>query len=92
VVYHERLSDSRRLSTRLGYGYGIGAVCAIHLRRGDVFAISMLGDWTRTMVRQMVKAVAARDAFGVRQRWGNVVGTAAGLWYGLRAGGSRPSE
>lgn len=85
IVYHERLSNERRLATRAAYGHGIGAVCGLHLRRGDLFALPMMGSWTRTVARQLWRATAARDRSGLVQGWLSVRGTAAGLAYGLRA-------
>lgn len=84
IVYHERLSDARRLSTRLGYGHGIGAFCGIHLRHGDRFAMTMLASWTGSIARQFCRSVAAGDVTQLHQRWLSARGTLTGLAYGLR--------
>ena len=89
IVYHERLSNARRLATRSGYGYGVGALCGMHLRRGDLFALSMLGNWTSSLARRLRKAGASRDRFELLQVWLSLRATVAGFGYGL---GCRPTR
>jgi len=84
IVYHERLSDARRLATRAGYAHGVGALCAIHLRQGDPFAARMLANWTVGIARQFGRALIARDMAQLRQRGLSLRGTVTGLAYGYR--------
>jgi GT2 family glycosyltransferase len=83
IVYHERLTDDRRLATRVGYGHGIGAVCGIYLREGDLFALPMLANWAKILTRRLCSAAAAGDRFELLQSWLSLRGTVAGLAYGL---------
>ena len=84
VVYHERQSADRRLSSRQGYGHGIGALCALYLRRGDPYALRMLGGYLAEQSRSLVRSVGRRDWFAARQRLFALQGCAGGVVYGLR--------
>jgi O-antigen biosynthesis protein len=84
VVYHERQTSDRRLSTRASYGYGMGAFCSMWLRRGDGFALYVLMRWVADHGRQLAGALARRDWWHVRQRALSLGGTIRGLAYGWR--------
>jgi GT2 family glycosyltransferase len=45
VIYHERQDRARLLRSFWSYSYGLGAFCAKHLRRGDLYAGYILGVW-----------------------------------------------
>jgi O-antigen biosynthesis protein len=84
VVFHERQTAAQRLSSRTGYGYGIGAFCGLWLRRGDWYAGRLLGGWLSRQFGLLLRAGARRDWFLARQRWLSLTGGARGLVYGLR--------
>jgi GT2 family glycosyltransferase len=90
VVYHERQTRERRIATRYSYSYGIGAFCGLWLRRGDLYAVAMLGQWLHRQASRLLTAARAGDRTGVYWRWLSLRGTASGLLYGLRAGGGGP--
>jgi GT2 family glycosyltransferase len=86
VVYHARQSADRRRSTRVAYGWGIGAACGIWWRSRDREAAFILVRWLRLRGTLLLRAAA-------RARWRSVFeellvlgGTARGLLYGVRAG------
>jgi GT2 family glycosyltransferase len=83
VIYHERQSQSRRTASRFGYGHGVGAFCALLLRRGDRYALNIFWQWL--MLRNHLLLAALRNG-----RWSAMVdegrvlwGTAQGLHYGF---------
>lgn len=82
LVYHERQPTARRNTSRFGYGVGIGAACALGLRRRDSYALAILGRWLA--MRGSILGGGVR-----RRRWPTVhdellvlAGTARGLSYG----------
>ena len=83
VIYHERQGMAQRLASRRSYGHGIGALCALWLRRGDLFALRMLAGWIRRQCWAMIRAGAGRDWFMARQRLLGLRGCAQGIAYGL---------
>jgi cellulose synthase/poly-beta-1,6-N-acetylglucosamine synthase-like glycosyltransferase len=84
MVYHERQTAAQRLSSRRGYGHGIGALCTMYLRRGDVFAGRMLAGYVADQGTSLARAVLRRDWFGVRQRVNAIQGLVEGVVYGWR--------
>jgi GT2 family glycosyltransferase len=84
VVYHERQTAAQRLASRFGYAYGIGAVCALYLRSGDLYGGIMLGSYLKALGVGLIRAVARRNWFLTRQRIQALQGCAGGLAYGLR--------
>jgi hypothetical protein len=85
VIYHERQDKARRLATRWSYGYGMGAFCGIWLRRGDLFALRMLGSWLRWQGSALVGALVRAQWMQVHQSALSLGGTGCGSMYGLRA-------
>jgi GT2 family glycosyltransferase len=83
LVYHERQTAAQRLASRQGYGHGIGALCALYLRRGDAFPCLMLGSYLGRHGVELARALAHRDWFMARQRLLALGGCASGLRYGL---------
>ena len=84
LVYHERQTAAQRLASRSGYGHGIGALCALYLRKGDPYAGVMLGSYLRGAGPGLARAVAHRDWFMARQLLLSLRGCARGFGYGLR--------
>lgn len=85
VVYHERQTAAQRLSSRYGYGYGIGAFCALAARGPDLFPVRLLGGYLAAQAGGLLRAAARRDWFLARQRVLALRGCAGGVLYGLRA-------
>jgi GT2 family glycosyltransferase len=83
VVYHERQTAAQRLASRASYGYGIGALCGLHLRRGDAYAARLMVTWLGKQGLALGRAAASRDRFLVRQRLLSLGGGVRGLFYGL---------
>jgi O-antigen biosynthesis protein len=84
VVYHERQTAAQRLSSRRGYGHGIGAFSAMYLRRGDGFAGRLLAGYLRDQAASLARAAVRGDWFLVRRRMRALRGCGAGVLYGLR--------
>lgn len=86
LIRHARAPADRRRATRLSYGRGVGACCGLYLRNGDPGGARLLRQWTVLRARMAVQALRR----GERHAWGEELlvarGTAAGLFYGLRAG------
>jgi GT2 family glycosyltransferase len=68
VVRHAWQTRERRLRTRWTYGYGLGAMCGIWLRRGDPFVMSMVAGYARLHVRPLLEALRRRDRFATQER------------------------
>ena len=83
VVYHERQTAAQRMASRFGYAHGIGALCALYLRRGDPYVAVMLGSYLKSLGTALARAVARRDWFLARQRMESFKGCARGVGYGL---------
>ncbi len=83
VIYHERQSKARRLASRWTYGYGIGALCGIWLRRGDLYAVRMLGDWVVRQAWDLAGLLRRGQWWPAYTRLLCLGGTAPGLLYGL---------
>jgi glycosyltransferase involved in cell wall biosynthesis len=87
VVYHERQSHARRLATRRSYGYGIGAMCGLLLRRGESSdAMAVLWKWLSGRGMRAARGAVRGDVTAVHHVYLSLVGTAAGLAYGCRMG------
>lgn len=84
VIYHSQQDRNRRLSTRLGYGHGIGALCSLWLRRRDGYALRMLAAWLIDTSRELADAALHRQWFEAYQRLLGLGGTFKGLLYGMR--------
>jgi GT2 family glycosyltransferase len=84
VVYHERASKARRVKTRWSYGYGMGAFCCLWLRRGDPYALRVLGRWLRWQFLDFIIAAIRRQWLEAYQRWLSLGGTGCGLIHGLK--------
>jgi GT2 family glycosyltransferase len=89
IVYHERQSKRQRVSSRFSYGFGLGAFCAMWLRRGDLYSIRMLLHWLMSVTRELTIAAASLQSFELYQRVLSLSGTLSGVMYGLRFGKSR---
>lgn len=89
VVRHEWQTWERRLATRASYGYGIGALCGIWLRRGDWFALRMLGAYAGLHVRCLAAALRRHDRSAASEHARALASSLPGAVYGLRvpAGG-----
>jgi GT2 family glycosyltransferase len=84
LVFHERQSESRRMRSRWTYGHGIGAFCAIWLRRRDLYALRILGQWVLDQCRELARAVWHWERRQIQERLLILRGTLRGLMYGLR--------
>lgn len=90
IIYHERQSQARRTASRLSYGRGVGACCALLLRQGDRYALHILTQWLRLRTALMLQA-----AFGWQWRSSAEEllvyrGTLDGLVYGFLYAANRP--
>jgi GT2 family glycosyltransferase len=83
IVYHERQTAAQRLASREGYGHGIGAFCALSCRRGDLYALRLLGSYLGGQAGLLARSAMHRDWFLARQRVRSLRGCAAGVLYGM---------
>jgi len=83
VIYHERQSKERRQASRRTYGYGVGALCGTWLRRGDLFATRMLGQWLFTQAWALAGSLRRGEWWLAYTRLLSLSGIPPGLLYGL---------
>ena len=88
IVRHEWQTRERRLSTRWSYGYGVGAMCGLWLRRGDLFAPRLFAAYLRLHVRPLVSALVRRDLGRAREHALALAAVFPGVVHGLLAAGS----
>lgn len=86
LVYHDRQSARRRLAGSCGYGYGIGACCAIWLRGGDWRAVAALCRWLAFRACILCGALLRRKWLYAVEECLVFRGTLGGLGYGVRCG------
>lgn len=86
-VYHQRQSTARRLASRPRYGHGMGAFCALWLRRGDPYALAVLARWCFDRGRVLAGACALGRWRRVHEEALMLRGAGTGLLYGLRVPG-----
>lgn len=84
VVGHERATPEGRLARRGPYGFGMGVVCAFHLRAGDPYALGILVAWVGLRLRKATVGLLRRRFGRLREEALVLAGTAAGLFHGLR--------
>jgi GT2 family glycosyltransferase len=84
LVEHERATRAARLARRRPYGFGMGAMCAIHLRAGDLYALLMLAAWIGLRLRLAAAGLLRRRPAAVREEALVLAGTAAGTVHGVR--------
>jgi GT2 family glycosyltransferase len=88
VIYHERQSRERRRASRWTYGYGVGALCGLCLRRRDPYAFRMLAHWAFQQAWAGAGSLRRQEWWQAHTRVLSLAGTIPGLWYGFtRAGG-----
>jgi GT2 family glycosyltransferase len=95
VVRHEWQTRARRLATRWSYGYGVGAMCGLWLRRRDRFAARMLLGYVRLHLRPLASAVSHADRRRAAEHIRALASLGPGLLYGLgaaEAAGSREQK
>jgi GT2 family glycosyltransferase len=89
LVRHERATAAEFARRRGSYGYGVGAMLGVWLRRGDLRAVPVMAAWLRLRIRT---GHARRSENG----WGSEVrvlaGTASGLVRGLSISDGRRSQ
>ena len=86
VVRHEWQSRQRRLATDWSYGFGVGAMCGIVLRRGDLFALRMLASWLRLHLAPIPRGALTGETAVVVEHGRALLSVPAGLLYGVRVG------
>jgi glycosyltransferase involved in cell wall biosynthesis len=89
IVYHERQSKDQRVTSRFSYGFGVGAFCALWLRRGDLYSGRVLWTWLALQTGALSMAAVRHQWFELYQRWLSLRGTLSGVMYGARFGKSR---
>jgi hypothetical protein len=89
LVHHERVTAAEYRQRRNSYGFGVGAMLGVWLRRGDLRALSVLGGWLELRVKV---GYDRRTDSGWVNEARVLVGTGQGLLRGLRISGVRPSE
>jgi GT2 family glycosyltransferase len=92
IVRHEWQTRDRRLATRWSYGYGVGAMCGLWLRRGDLFAPRLLAEYLRLHARPFAAGVRRRDSGRVREHALAFASVFPGLVHGLLAKGDDPGR
>jgi GT2 family glycosyltransferase len=88
VVYHERKDAQARLATRPAYGFGMGAFCALALRRLDPFAVWILTRWCYDRLRALAAACLRRQWRRAHEECLMLRGVVAGIGHGMGEIGS----
>lgn len=83
IIFHERQEADRRLRSRPSYGFGMGAFCAIWVRRYDSFALWMLAQWCIERGRALAASALRRRWPRVREELLMLRGLVSGIGYGL---------
>ena len=86
VVAHDWQTWAQRLRSRWSYGFGVGAMCGLCLRRRDPFALRMLAAYARMHAISLAAGVRRRDRAAVREHGRALAGLAQGLAHGLGPG------
>ena len=85
VVRHDRVDAARRLTTRHGYGFGLGAYVGVWWS-ADPWSRTVLARWTGAQLRMAASAARHRDAWRLREARLLLGGMVAGLRFGRRLG------
>jgi GT2 family glycosyltransferase len=85
VVRHDWQTAARRRATRSTYGFGIGAMSALWLRRGEAYALRMLASFLWMHVRGLLGGVRHGDPLRVGEHVRAIAALPPGLAYGARA-------
>ena len=85
IVFHERQTWARRLATRPSYGFGMGAFCGKWARRGDAYAVWMLGCWGLQRTRSLVASFLRVRSRRIREELMMLAGAFRGVAHGLTA-------
>lgn len=89
TIYHERQSWARRIASRWGYGYGVGAFCGKWLRMRDRYSLYILVVWLMWQMRNLGGALK-RGQWQLAREYSLLLrGTLGGLRYGLHLRGDR---
>jgi O-antigen biosynthesis protein len=91
IVRHEWQTRDRRLATRWSYGYGVGAMCGLWLRRGDFFAPWLIAEYLRLHLRPFAAGIVRRDPGRAREHGLALASVFPGVFHGLLAGGQPAS-
>ena len=89
LVFHERQSGARRLASRPAYGFGMGAFCALRVRRHDAYGLWILVRWWLDRGNALARACIRRRWRHVQEELLMVQGARRGVSYGLRSGWDR---
>jgi GT2 family glycosyltransferase len=89
LVHHERVTAAEYIQRRNSYGYGVGAMLGVWLRRGDLRALSVLAGWLKLRVEV---GYERRADSGWINEARVLAGTGQGLLRGLGISGIRHSE
>jgi hypothetical protein len=84
VIYHERQDASRLIRSFWNYSFGIGAFIAKHARRGDTYAVYMLGVWLFWLVWRTASSLVRRSSVYAREGLLSLRGCRHGLVYGFK--------
>jgi GT2 family glycosyltransferase len=81
LVHHRRATAAEYTQRRSSYGYGVGAMLGLWLRRGDLRALAALGSWLRLRANVGYRRISQG---GITSEARVLAGTVAGLVCGIR--------
>ena len=87
VMHHAWQTRERRRATRWSYGYGIGAMSGLRLRRRDRYGWRMLASYSKMHLRQLLREAKQGKWTGAREHMTSLAALWPSLIYGLRAAG-----
>jgi GT2 family glycosyltransferase len=88
AVRHEWTTWARRLATRSTYGYGMGAMCGLWLRRGDVLALRLFAAQAKDLLKALARTALRRERAAVAEHSRMIAALLPGLMYGLSLNGA----
>jgi GT2 family glycosyltransferase len=86
LLHHARETPAHRRSTRWSYGYGVGAMCGMAMRRRDGASLRALREFAIMRARLFRTGVVRMDGERVRDELTMLGATVVGLGHGLKHG------
>jgi hypothetical protein len=88
IVRHEPVDRAKRMANRVGYGLGIGTMCALAARRREREAAGILAGWLSMRLARLARGAVHLRREAVHEELLVLAGTARGIGHGLRGSGT----
>jgi GT2 family glycosyltransferase len=84
LIHHERQDATRLIRSFWNYSHGIGAFTAKHARKGDLYAVYILGVWLFWLFWRTASSILRRNSIYTEEGLLSLSGCGHGLAYGFR--------